>query len=167
MTYPLEDKQVSAFGDAMQDVLVSLPDTERYKKSKQSLLDDLWSDFEYSVIEQMGTVVEGHIRDMAARVVTEILEGREDQMIRYLGSDGYTGRSTERGHPVIHGTLFEQGALALRKKIVDAHADLIKNERILDLEDQVRSLVQQINEKDVALERMREDLRNRSYQSAT
>jgi hypothetical protein len=77
-------------------------------------------------------------------------------MIRYLGCDGYTGR--DRDHSVIHGTLFETGAIALRRKMAEAHTDLIQNERILDLEDQVRSLVNQINEKDRMIALLREDL---------
>jgi len=76
-------------------------------------------------------------------------------MIRWLSCDkrGYTGRSDgyntrrsiEEQHPVIHGKLFEQGCVRLRKGIVEAHRDLIASERILDLEDQVRSLVAQNN----------------------
>lgn len=158
MTYPLEDKQVTAFGDAMQNALMALPDSERYKKSKQRLLDDLWDDFQYDVIGRMGEVIEGFVQDMASRVVTEILEGRDDQMRRYLGLDGWTGR--DREHSVIHGTLFETGALALRKKMAQAHADMIQNERILDLEAQVKSLVSQINKKDNEIETLRERIRN-------
>jgi hypothetical protein len=91
---------------------------------------------------------------MASRAVEQIMEGNEDQMRRYLSCekrdiDGRyyvsTGRSDSAGHPVIHGKLFEQGAVALRKKIVDAHRDLLVSERILDLEDQVKSLVAQVN----------------------
>lgn len=68
-------------------------------------------------------------------------------------------REDDEWHSVIHGQLFEQGAVRLRKEIVDAHRDLLVNERILDLEDQVRSLVVQVNkanaEKDAMWERVR------------
>ena len=161
MTYPLEDEQVTAFGEAMQQVIAGLPETERYKKSRTTFMDDLWMEFEYSIIDRMGEVVQGFVKDMAARVVTQILEGNEDQMKRYLTLDGYyTGR--DRDHSVIHGTLFETGAIALRKKMAQAHADMIQNARILDLEDQVRSLVEQVNKKDNELEQVRDDLRNYS-----
>lgn len=164
MTYPLEDKAVSDFGDAMHDALMSMTDSDRYKKAKQALLDDMWQEMEYGVIDRMSEAVEGFVRGMAGRVVEEILEGREDQMRRYLGLDGYTGRSDGQTiskreihdfHPVIHGELFETGALALRKKIAQAHADLIQNERIKDLEDQVASLVAQVRKKDAEIEAFR------------
>jgi len=119
---------------------------------------------EFRVIDSMSETVEGFVRGMAGRVVEEILEGREDQMRRYLGLDGYTGRATDGpnnrvAHPVIHGELFETGAIALRKKIAQAHADLIQNERIVDLEDQVESLVTQVRSKDAEIEALRDRLR--------
>ena len=56
--------------------------------------------------------------------------------------------------------LLQQGCVALRKKIVEAHRDLIAEQRILDLEDQIRSLVAQNNqlerEKGDAWDRVRE-----------
>lgn len=42
----------------------------------------------------------------------------------------------------------------LRKQIVDAHRDLLVNERILDLEDQVKSLVEQVNKAKAEKEEM-------------
>jgi hypothetical protein len=104
---------------------------------------------------------------MAQRTVEEMLAGNEEQMRRYLKcesgrwngrSDGDQGwgrqREAHEWHSVIHGRLFEQGAVALRKQIVDAHRDLLVNERILDLEDQVRSLVAQVNKANAATEAM-------------
>jgi len=61
---------------------------------------------------------------------------------------------------VIRGKLFETGAIELRKQIVDAHAELLKAERILDLEDQLKSLVGQLKkmeaEKNAMWERVRD-----------
>ena len=50
-------------------------------------------------------------------------------------------------------------AVALRKKIVDAHRDLLVTERILDLEDQVKSLVEQVNKANAEKESLYERLR--------
>lgn len=58
----------------------------------------------------------------------------------------------EEWHPVIHGTLFEAGAIELRHKIVDTHKDLIASERILDLEDQVKCLTAKVNQLNRKLE---------------
>jgi|GEM_PF-2821263 len=167
MTYPKEDKAIEDFGQAMHDCLMDMPNQDAFKKAKSNLLDELWQDMEYGVIDRMSETIEGFVRGMAGRVVEEILEGRDDQMRRYLGLDGYTGRHEENpawgrkkdvseAHPVIHGKLFETGAIDLRKKMAQAHADLIQNERITDLEDQVASLVSQVNKKDREIEALRE-----------
>lgn len=166
MPYPKEDDAVESFGKALNDYLMDLPEQKAFKKAKASLLDDLWQDMEYGVISRMSETIEGFVRDMAGKVVEEILEGRDDQMRRYLKLDGYTGRHEEsptygrkkdvsEAHPVIHGKLFETGAIALRKKMAQAHADLIQNERITDLEDQVASLVSQVAKKDMEIEGLR------------
>jgi hypothetical protein len=109
---------------------------------------------------------------MAKRTVEMLLAGNEDQMRRYLHcerghwngrSDGDSGWGRKREiyewHSVIHGQLFEQGGVAVRKAIVEAHAELLKNERILDLEDQVRSLVEQVNRANTEREKMFERCR--------
>lgn len=169
MAYPDKDKSVQDFGHAMSDFLMDLPQNERFKKAKANLLDDMWQDMEYGVIDRMSETVEGFVRGMAGRVVEEILEGRDDQMRRYLGLDGYTGRhenqpafgrkrDVSEAHPVIHGELFETGAIALRRKMAEAHPDLIRNERIADLEDQVQSLVAQVAAKERENERLRDRL---------
>ena len=49
--------------------------------------------------------------------------------------------------------------IALRAQIVEAHRDLIANERILDLEDQVKCLVLQVNKANQEKEKMWERLR--------
>lgn len=152
------DAAITAFGDVMERAIYEMQESERFKKSKQGFLDALWDDFAYTIIDQMPERIEGFVRDMAQRTVEQMLEGREDQMRRYLGCDGYTGRGRE--HSVIHGTLFEHNPILLRKKIAQAHADLIRNERIADLEDQVASLVRQVNEKDEIIERQRTRLRD-------
>jgi len=102
----------------------------------------------------------------------------DDQMRRYLSCDKrgeggeyicFTGRSDFQGygrqretheqHPVIHGRLFEQGAVELRKKVAQANEALIRDERILDLEDQVKSLVAQVNKAIAEKEQMWERVR--------
>lgn len=143
------------------------------KKATDSILYDIESDLMYRLKDELAPNLVAWVSDMAQRSVEQLLEGNEDQMRRYLScekrgywngrSDGdHTGarqRSVHEWHPVIHGSLFEQGCVALRKKIVDAHRDLLVNERILDLEDQVRALVAQVNKEKVEKERLGERLR--------
>ena len=102
-----------------------------------------------------------------------LLAGNEKMMRQYLScSEGcWNGRSDGEGswgrkremhewHPVIHGKMSEAAAVELRRDIVNAHRDLLVNERILDLEDQVKALVAQLNklnaEKEGLYQRLRE-----------
>lgn len=137
-------------------------------------------DVMYRLKDDLAPNLAAFAADMAQRAVEMILEGNEDQMRRYLscekrGDDGqyigWTGRSDPppvwgrprtdaEQHPIIHGQLFEQGCIALRKKIVEAHRDLLVNERILDLEDQVKSLVAQVNKANVEKEEMWQRVRS-------
>lgn len=106
---------------------------------------DLASELKYDLKENLAYNLAGWVQQMANQAVGAILAGNEDVLRKCLScrEDSYTGR--DKNHPVIHCKLFETGALELRKRIVDAHPDLLKNERILDLEDQVGSLVEQVN----------------------
>ena len=169
----------------MRDKLAAILEggvTDDAMKACRKKLEDITcyieDDLMYRLKDDLGHNLACFAADMAQRAVEQILEGHEDQMRRYLscemrGEDGeyigWTGRFnpsawgarqdiTEQ-HPVIHGLLFEQGCIALRKKIVDAHRDVLVNERILDLEDQVKSLVGQVNKANAEKEKMWERLR--------
>jgi hypothetical protein len=126
----------------------------RVKKKFRDAMDDLESDLDFGLKERLSTNLADFICTSAENAVKQLLAGNEDRMRSYLSAcaGSYTGR--DRDHSVIHGKLFETGAIELRRQIVDAHAELLKNERILDLEDQVKSLVVQINK----LERRNADL---------
>jgi hypothetical protein len=146
------------------------------KKQTDHILDDIQSYLEYDLKNSLAPMLVEWVADMASRAVEQILAGNEDQMRRYLSCDKraedgsylcYTGRSDSpywtrkdyEGHPIIHGELFVQGAVELRRKIVEAHRELLMNERILDLEDQVKSLVAQVNRANAEKEGMWQRLR--------
>lgn len=147
-------------------------------KKVEEIVDNLQSDLEYSIKDNAALNLSYWVEYMAEQAVEQLLLGNEDQMRRYLSCEkrdesgeyiGWTGRSDYEGwgrkredrewHPVIHGKLHEQGAVALRKQIVEAHRELLVNERILDLEDRVKSLVAQVNEATRQKEAMWERLR--------
>jgi hypothetical protein len=155
-----------AIGSALtDDVMAPL------KKKARSLADDIVSDIEWCLKDDLASNLSYYVREMAERAVNALLAGNHGEMVRWLSCDkrGYTGRheigaeygrrSIEEQHPIIHGALHENGAVALRRKIVDAHRDMLVNERIADLEDQVKSLVAQVNkandEKQKILDRAR------------
>lgn len=143
---------------------------EGLRKKAASLAQDIAEEIEYSVQSNLASNLSYHVREMAGRAVEALLRGNHDEMVRWLKcdsrsyngrSDGFNvNRSIEQQHPVIHGKLFDTGAIALRRKIVEAHRDLITEQRILDLEDIVKSLVAQNNklerEKCEWIERARE-----------
>ena len=135
-------------------------------------------DIMYRLKDEMAPNLVSFVEDMARKTVECLLEGNADQMRRYLSCEkrdndgqyiGWTGRFNPGAwgarqhvsdqHPIIHGELFEQGCIRLRRDIVNAHADLLKTERILDLEDQVRSLVEQVNKANSEKEKMWERVR--------
>lgn len=145
---------------------------EPLKKKARALADEIADSIEWNLKDNLAANLSYHVREMAGRAVESLLEGNESEMVRWLSCDkrGYTGRSDgynpnrtiDQQHPVIHGKLFDSGCLALRRKIVEAHRDLITEQRILDLEDQVRSLVAQNNK----LTREKEDLYQRVRDAA-
>ena len=147
------------------------------QKDLRKVADSFEDDFMWNLKDNLACNLTGYVADMAERAVEQMLAGNDDQMRRYLSCDkrgedgqyiGWTGRSDgsgaekpiERQHPVIHGKLFEQGALLLRKKVAEANEELLKDERIRDLEDQVKSLVAQVNKANAERENMWERLRN-------
>lgn len=156
---------------ALYDALESaLPDErlEPLKKEARKLAESIMDDIEWSLRDNLASNLSYHVKEMAGRAIEALLDGNESEMIRWLSCDqrGYTGRSDgynvnrtiEQQHPIIHGRLFEQGCVLLRKKIAQAHAELIATQRTLDLEDQVRSLVAQNN----TLERERNSWRDKA-----
>ena len=157
--------------DALQDAIsAALPDEkwEPLKKKARDLADSIVEDIEWNLKDNLASNLAYYVREMAERSIKSLLEGNHSEMVRWLSCDkrGYTGRSDGYGtrsiedqHPVIHGALSENGSVVLRRKLAEAHRDLITSERIADLEDQVRSLVEQVNkakrERDQILERAR------------
>jgi hypothetical protein len=135
-------------------------DEARIEKVTRSLRDHLTEEidnFACGLREDLSGYMADAVRSMAEDAVTALLAGNEQRMRAYLNADpsGWTGRG--RDHPVIHGSLFETGAIELRKKIASAHRDLIEQERILDLEDQIASLVKQVNDRDAEINRLRQE----------
>lgn len=149
---------MEAFSDALEDGKRSDFEDKRWERV-QKMLKDAATEFEETLLWRLREDMPSHLasvaRDAAGRAIEAVLAGDEQELRRWLSCDsgaytgrageGYYARSQEDAHPIIHGKLFEQGALALRKRIVDGHADLLKTERILDLEDQLASVVLQFN----------------------
>lgn len=162
----LEDDRLALKG-ALETAMTD-EQLEPLKKKARGLADEIADSIEWNLKDNLAANLSYHVCEMAGRAVEALLEGNASEMVRWLSCDqrGYTGRSDgyntnrtiDQQHPVIHGKLFDTGCVALRRKIVEAHRDLIAEQRILDLEDQVRSLVAQNNK----LERERDEWRERA-----
>jgi len=144
---------------------------EKFQKKLRELSDDFTADLEFNAKDHLAPSLSAWVEELAKRAVDAILRGNEAELRRYLGCEvaGWTGRSdspeygrkraAHEWHPVIHGRLFEHDPVKLRHEIVAAHRDLITDERVKDLEDQVRALVAQVNQRGAEVERLRDQLR--------
>ena len=145
--------------DALQRALTDEVVKSAVKKVRD-VCSDMQSDMEYRIQTDLSYNLASWVHRMFEQAIEAMLKGDEDSMRRYLHcQEGmYNGR--DKNHPVIRGKLFEADAIEMRKQIVNAHPELLKNERILDLEDQVKSLVAQVRKLDVEKEEMWGRLRN-------
>lgn len=141
--------------------------TTAIRKEADSIAERIISDVEWRLKDELAPTLALWVAEMAEKAVEALIAGDDGRMRSFLACDpsGFNGRSDgywiekdpARWHSVIHGRLFETGSLEFRKKIVNAHRDLLVTERVKDLEDQVASLVAQV----AKLEREKEDLRER------
>ncbi len=102
--------------------------------------------------------------ERAKRFLQRVLNGDGDAAMALLGDklggQRYRLVGCDKGNPwarIIHGRLFETVGIAMRKAIVQAHPELLQNERISDLESVVEGLAAQVRE----LERERSTLYER------
>ena len=99
----------------------------------------------------------------AEAFLERVLNGDDDAAMALLGNklggDRCKKFGSDEGQPwvhLIHGKLFETGGIALRRKIVEAHPELLRNERIADLESVVDGLTQQVRKLEADLAECRE-----------
>jgi hypothetical protein len=147
---PLREELEQAVRDSITDEMM-----KHFKKKVLDVLCDIESQMEDNIQNDISYNIAYICERMADDAIESMLRGDEDQMRRYLGCKpgGYTGR--ERCGEVIHGKLFETGVIETRRKLVDTFPGLLKDERVLDLESQVSSLVSQVNKLNLQLEECR------------
>jgi hypothetical protein len=131
----ITERLADALEDGMSDELV-----KRVEKQVRDATADAMLGFEDDLRDQLRMDLSRWAKRMFENAIEAILNGDEETMRRALKCEEGTYIGL-----VINSTLRENGPIGLRKRLVEAHAELLKNERILDLEDQVRSLVQQNN----------------------
>lgn len=135
------------------------------KEQIKSVIEQLVED-EFDRLQEYGDEYISQVAaDRAERFLERVLQGDDDAAMALLGDkrggSRYRQMGCDHGKPwanLIHGRLFETGGVGLRRAIVEAHAELLRNERIADLESVVDGLTQQVRELTAELERCRERL---------
>lgn len=138
--------------------------SDQIKKLIQSALNEM-VDAELSHIEDnCAEHISRVASDRACAFVEKVLSG-DDKAAEALFECGADSRfrtlGPDKGEPwaqLIHGRLFATNAMELRKKLVEAHPDLLRNERIADLDSIVVGLENQIRKQDAEIARLRERL---------
>ena len=135
------------------------------KDKIKSVIEDLVEDEFERLEEYADEYISQTAASRAEKFLERVLKGEEDAAMALLGDkhggDRYRQLGYDAGKPwasLIHGTLFETGGIRLRRAIVEANADLLRNERIADLESIVDGLTQQVRELTAQLEACRERL---------
>jgi predicted house-cleaning noncanonical NTP pyrophosphatase (MazG superfamily) len=120
------------------------------KKKLSDELTPIWEAAVDEVIEGAAESVSRVAADRAKRFLESVLKGDAKAAENLFGLSGFNGRSEPgRGlpdRPVIHGKVFESDPIELRRKLVEAHADLLRDARIADLEDLLEGARRQVAE---------------------
>jgi hypothetical protein len=116
---------------------------KKLEKQARGIADEIAECAFYDIKENMASWLADHVSNTASACVEAILAGNESEARRKLGlkpESYYDGRDFQPwfNHS---SALHEAGPLELRRKIVEAHRDLITDARIADLESQLSLMV--------------------------
>lgn len=125
--------------------------TDALKKKLSQELNPIWENAVNEVLEGASESVSRVASDRAKKFLEAVLAGDANAAKNLFGLSGFTGRERDRNNrglsglgPVFHGEIFESEPIKLRRQLVETHADLLRNARIDDLEDQVEAMRAQI-----------------------
>lgn len=163
MNYELR-KQLGEFEtDEKRDVAIDKfveGNKEKFRKAIDSLFQDVFDEHHRWLEENAPISLREEAVGRAQKLLTAVLNG-DEEAASALFECGESGRrrqlGPDKGEPwacVIHNSLHITREQKLRQAIVEKHADLLKNERILDLEAQVEGLRLQIVEANKRLNNM-------------
>lgn len=165
MTNILRDKR-DEIRDALETVIPDA-DMAKLEKQAQAIADEIASTVEYNIKENLAGWLADHVNSTASSVIEAILAGNESEARRKLSLNPdayYDGRDFKPWFNT-SSKLHESGPVELRRKIVEAHRDLITDARIADLEAQLKGLVEKYYRIEHAdLPRLREQLRTAEHE---
>lgn len=149
------------------DTIIPDADMKKLEKQAQAIADEIASTVEYNIKENLAGWLADHVSSAASSVVEAILAGNESEARRRLSLKPeayYDGRDFKPWFNT-SSKLHESGPVELRRKIVEAHRDLITDQRIADLEAQLKGLVEKYYRiEHVDLPQMREKLRSAEHE---
>jgi hypothetical protein len=142
-------KDVHEYGCEEAEKVASdyLDDTR--KKQVKSAVESIVEDEFYRLEDRAAEFLEATAAQRCEQFLERVLQGDENAAGELIGAKRHRYRSMgyDEGKPwasVIHGKIFETDIMTIRRKIVEAHPDLLRNERIADLESIVEGLRAQI-----------------------
>lgn len=135
--------------------------TPEHKKLLHDALYEIINE-EYNHLEENAAeFLESCAASRAETFLKRVLDGDEKAAMALLGDDRGGDRHKQYGYDageawaqLIRGELSETDGIKMRRKIVEAHPDLIISERIKDLESIVEGLKLQIQKQDKEIERL-------------
>lgn len=150
----LRRKLASALAEGVTEETIA-----KAKKQLENLCYGVIEDVGWKLKDDLAENLAWQVHQWTRRAIEAMLDGNEDLFRRYLHAekDGFTGRG--KGHVGADGKPFEYGCTVWRRKLVDAFPEILKNERILDLEDQVKRQAEHIQNLQQQNEQLRERLR--------
>ena len=150
--------QLGAFEEASEPLeeacrqVVTYFDSGDGRKQLDNLAYELGNKVVADVKESLARDINQEAAERAEKFLLRVLDGSEDAA-KALFDCGDSSRYEQRGAharrpwpKVYSGSLFQSSSASLRQRLVAAHADLLKTERIKDLEATVEGLRKQIVE---------------------
>ena len=134
------DKPIEAFIKANEEPL---------KKQLEGCLDEVFRRYQQWLEDEGPFALAQESVYRAKNLLKAVLEGDEDAAKALFQTDASREEWAEAGEPwakVIHGKLHLPESQQLRRLLVEKHADLLRDERIRDLESQLDGVMRQLRE---------------------
>lgn len=126
--------------DTLDEDVSKLLSDETVRDLKKALSDavaPVWDDVVFHLKEDTQSNYRDVATAMAQNLIDDVLAGKEGAAEKIFGLTAYDGREY---HSIIHGNIHEPSSILLRRRLVEAHADLLRDARVKDLEALVEKM---------------------------
>jgi|14BtaG_2_1085337.scaffolds.fasta_scaffold40480_3 hypothetical protein len=155
------DAELDKEADAVAKTYLTEARKEAIKKELIGLVDDEYYYLETEAANFILNTAVDHSNKFLRRVMQGDGMAAKELLGQKYGCDRYVRGGYNEGEPwakLIHGKLHEPDGVKLRREIVEAFPDLLKDERVLDLESVVDGLTRQLRKAEAEIERLRGEL---------